>query len=98
MKPRTDCSYSAVIRSLNPHSNKVKACGQVLNLSASGMFLWVDRIFDQGEKISVTVEFPIGSLNGGNPKLVAQTVVVRSGGNPSMGYGIAVKINDYRFH
>jgi len=69
----------------------------VLNLSASGVYVLLNRSIQKGQDVSLRIAFPTGSLELGSSKLATTGVVVRTEPLTVGQLGVAVMIHNYRF-
>ena len=95
-KPRIKCAYPAMVRGCSTEGKKFEEHATVLNMSASGVYLLVNRFIQKGQELSVKIAFPSGSLKWGSSKLVTTGVVVRTDFLEGT-MGVAIKFLHYRF-
>jgi hypothetical protein len=86
-----------MVRGSSFDGKKFEENGTVLNLSASGAYVMLNRIIKKGQGLSVKIAFPTGSLEWGSSKLATSGVVVRTEGLSEGVLGIAVLFQSYRF-
>ena len=96
-KPRIDCDYLANVVGVNGRGNQYTDDGKLKNLSASGLFLLVNRSIENGAKLSITVHLSELVFEPDAPKLATNGVVVRTEPNADGSWGVAVKFQNYRF-
>ncbi len=98
LKPRITCDYPAVIKGRDGRGNKYEENGKLANLSASGLFMWVNRDIPPGSRLTITVYLSSPGLENKSHKLSTNCIVVRSEPQASEQCGVAVKFTSYRFH
>jgi hypothetical protein len=96
-KPRIECDYPAIVEGMNGDGKKFHDHAQLVNLSASGLFMLVDRDLYNGSRLTVTIHLDTSTMNPETPKLATNGIVVRSGPHISGMCGVAVKFQNYRF-
>ena len=94
---RIICEYSAIVRGSSPDGKKFEEIVTVLNLCATGAYLLINRNIETGQKLSVKIAFPTGSLDFGSSKLATKAVVTRTETYSEGVLGIAIKFLHYRF-
>ena len=97
VKPRVECDYPAVIEGTDTQGNKYEDHAKLANLSASGLYMWVNRNIEPGTKLSVIVLFSTMAVNTDTPKLATSGIVVRTEPQNDGSCGVAVKFANYRF-
>jgi hypothetical protein len=97
VKPRINCDYPAVIEGTNGSGKKFLDQAKIVNLSASGLFLLVNREITNGSKLTVTIHLSDTTDNPDTPKLATNGTVVRSEPRTSGTCGVAIKFQNYRF-
>ena len=97
VKPRIECDYLAFVEGSNGGSNKYHDQAKLVNLSASGLFMLVNREAVNGSKVSVTIHLANSSSTPDAPKLVMNGIVVRTEPRTDGMCGMAVKFQNYRF-
>ena len=96
-KPRIYCDCPAIIQCDEmPGVNFNDEC-RLLNLSASGLYVMLNRNFEHGSKVSVTVNLTNSITDPDAPKLATKGTVVRIEPQADGCCGIAVKFHNYRF-
>ena len=96
-KPRIDCECLANVVGTNAQGKKFRDDGRLKNLSASGLFMLIDRDIENGSKLSVTVHLSDLVFDPDAPKLATNGVVVRNEHFEDDSFGIAIKFQNYRF-
>ena len=96
-KPRMECAYDAIVKSILPNGRYFEENATVHNLSASGVFLTVNRLIIDGQILFLKIAFPTGSLEWGSAKLNSTGVVVRTKVLNDELLGVAVKFENYQF-
>jgi hypothetical protein len=96
-KPRIKCAYPAIIRGSTKNGKKFEENATVLNLSAGGAYVMVNRQIDNGQELSVKIGFPTGSLELGTSKLATVAIVVRTEDFSEGVLGVGIKFQHYRF-
>ncbi len=97
VKPRIDCDYQAVIEGLDSEGYKYCDHGKLVNMSAGGLFMFINREIDNGSKLSVTVLLSKSGVDPDAPKLATNGIVVRTEPQLNGMCGIAIKFQNYRF-
>ena len=96
-KPRIKCGYPAMVHGNITNGKKFEENATVLNLSAGGAYLLLNRKIENGQELAVKIAFPTGSLDLGTAKLDTAAVVVRTETFSEGVIGVAIKFNHYRF-
>jgi hypothetical protein len=96
-KPRIDCDWLAQVVGINDQGKKYSDDGKLKNLSASGLFMLINRNVENGSKISVTVHLSDLVIDPDAPKLATKGIVVRTEPHEDGSCGVAVKFQNYRF-
>jgi hypothetical protein len=96
-KPRMRCAYPAVVRGLSQMGKKFEETATVLNLSATGAYILLNRLIQNGQDLSVKIAFPTGSLEWGSANLNTNGVVVRTETLTEGVLGVAILLQRYRF-
>jgi hypothetical protein len=96
-KPRMKCAYPAMVRGLSLEGRKLEENATVLNMSASGVYVLLNRLIEIGQDLSLKIAFPTGSLEWESSKLTSSGVVVRTEGLSEGILGVAIKFEHYRF-
>jgi hypothetical protein len=96
-KPRMKCAYPAVVRGLSLMGKKFEETATVINLSASGAYILLNRLIKNGQDLSVKIAFPTGSLEYGSANLNTNGVVVRTETLSEGVLGVAILLQKYRF-
>lgn len=97
VKPRIECDYLAVVEGMNGNGYRFQANAQLVNLSATGLFMLVHRDLTYGSRITVTIHLTDPSLNPDAPRLATNGIVVRTEPGLAGACGIAIKFQNYRF-
>jgi hypothetical protein len=95
-KPRIKCAYPAIVRGCSTDGKKFEENATVLNLSASGIYLLVNRFIQKSQELSVKVAIPTGSLKWGTSQLATTGVVVRADFLEGT-MGVAIQFHNHRF-
>ncbi len=96
-KSRITCNFAAIVKGRDERGREFEENARVINLSASGIYMLLNRSLEDGQQLNVRIALPTGSLKMGTSRLVTEGLVIR-GESLSMGVmGIAVKFNHYRF-
>lgn len=95
-KPRINCAYPAIVHGSSIDGKKFEENATAISLSASGVYILVNRYIQKGQELSVKIAFPTGSLKWGTAKLATSGVVVRSDFLEDT-MGVAIKFVQYRF-
>jgi hypothetical protein len=96
-KLRIICRYPAIVRGCTLVGKKFEENATVLNLSAIGAYLLLNRFIQIGQVLSIKIALPTGSLELGTSKLATVGVVVRCEALSKGVLGIAIKFQSYRF-
>jgi hypothetical protein len=96
-KPRIKCAYTAIVRGSSTAGKRFEEHATVLNLSAGGVYVLVNRYIQEGQDLSVKIAFPTGSLEWGTSNLASDGVVVRTEPLSEGSLGVAIKFQHYRF-
>jgi len=96
-KPRMECAYPAIVRGYSLDGMKFEENATVLNLSASGVYVLLNRFIKKGQDLSVKIAFPTSSLELGSSKLATKGVVVRTEALSEGVLGIGIKFQRRRF-
>ena len=97
VKPRISCDYPAIINGHDGVGSKYSEHGKLINLSASGLFMMVNRDIQNGSKLSVTVNLSTSMTDKNAPKLATNGIVVRTEPLADGKCGVAIKFFHYRF-
>jgi hypothetical protein len=95
--PRVICDYPAIVEWVDKQGNKYKEDAKLANLSGSGLYMLVNRNFELGAKLSVTVNLSSAPTEDETPKLTTKGIVVRVEPKSNGTVGIAIKFYHYRF-
>jgi hypothetical protein len=95
-KLRIACDFPAIITGCDPAGRSYNENATLANLSASGLYMMMNRCFENGSKLSVTVLLTKGVVDDEISKLSTRGIVVRTETNADGTYGIAVKFTRYR--
>jgi hypothetical protein len=101
-KPRVACSYPAIVRGRQPDGSRFEARAVLANMSASGMYLRMDKEVIPGEPLFVLVRLAVNPPEQPTtPQMAASGTVVRAESQPegALGgaYGVAIKLLHNRF-
>ncbi|PKN84469.1 MAG: hypothetical protein CVU46_14070 [Chloroflexi bacterium HGW-Chloroflexi-8] len=96
-KSRITCNFAAIVVGQDEKGREFEENARVVNMSASGIYMLLNRSIGAGEKLSVRIALPTGSLKLGSSKLLTDGNVVRVEPYTTGVMGIAVKFNHYRF-
>ena len=92
-----DCDYEGLFQGLDNLGSKFSESGNVINLSASGIYALTKRYIDTGSVVRVRVALPTGSLEWGTSKLDIKGRVVRTEPRLDGKVGIAIRFEAYKF-
>ena len=67
LKPRMKCNYVAIVRGVDARGNRFSEERRVVNLSRSGIYRSLKRAVQNGEKVTIRIAMPTGSLETGHP-------------------------------
>jgi len=96
-KPRIDCEYLAIVQGRDRQGKKYEDSARLANLSATGLYMWVNHPIKTGEKVFVTVRINTGLLKENTPKIATDAVVRRTDLQPDGLLGVAIEFQSYRF-
>jgi len=96
-KPRAKCDYPAIIKGQDAQGRKYEEIARLTNMSASGLYLQLQRPICEGEKLHVTISLPNHLHDQPGHKCTITGVVVRAEPHGEGTVGIALKILHYRF-
>jgi hypothetical protein len=91
------CDYPAIVEGYETSGNKYSENARLANLSAGGLYMWTQRSFEPGVKLSVTILLANPAGDEPPPRLATKGVVMRTEPQTDGSYGIALKFNHYRF-
>ena len=92
-----ECAYTALVKGNLPNGRYFEETATVQNLSASGVFITVNRLINNGQDLSLKIALPTGSLKWGSSKLNSSGVVVRTETLNEGLMGVAIKFEHYQF-
>lgn len=97
-KPRLSCTFPAIVRGADPGGPRFQTTGAVENLSASGVFLRLERPIEQGSRLFIMFRFSVGAPDGGTgPNIAVHGIVLRTQEERNSHYRVAVRLQHYRF-
>jgi hypothetical protein len=96
-KPRINCDYPALIKGHEKDGRNYEEHGQVINLSASGVYVLLKRYIQNGSRVSVNIVMPTGNLEWGTSRISMSGIVVRGKTYPDCLFGVAIRILHYHF-
>jgi hypothetical protein len=91
------CVYHATVQSHSENGEKIEENATVLNLSASGVYLMLTYLIQNGQTLSVKIAVPTGSLEWGSSKLTTAGEVVRTEMLTDEVLGVGIAFHHYRF-
>jgi len=97
VKPRINCDYRVIVAGYNGDGNKYQEDAKLANLSASGLFMIVNRQIEYGNNLSMTILLADAIKEEDSPKISANGTVVRTEHRVDGSCGVAVKFKNYRF-
>ena len=97
IKPRVICDYPVIIQGNDSDGNKYNENAKLANLSASGLYMKVNRNIKKGSLLSVSVFLTSALIEKDTPRIVTNGIVVRTDPQIDGTYGVAVKFINYRF-
>ena len=97
IKPRVVCDYPVIVEGEDGDGNKYHENAKLINLSASGLYMSANRNIEIGSKLGLIILLNSELLDKDTPKLATTGIVVRSESQIDGAFGIAFKINNYRF-
>ncbi len=96
-KPRINCQYSATVHGQDAKGKKFEDSAKLANLSATGLFMWINREVQQGQKIFVIVRLNSDLLKDTTPRIATNGIVTRVEPQADGVMGVAIKFQRYRF-
>lgn len=96
-KPRINCDYPAIVEGIDLQGKTYEENAKLANLSAGGLYLWVNRDIVCGSKISVTIFFTKKQLDKNTPQIATKGILIRNEPQANGIYGAAVKFEHFRF-
>lgn len=96
-KPRIDCQYLAIVQGRDGQGKKYEDSARLANLSATGLYMWVNHSIKLGEKVFVIVRINTGMLKETTPKIATDGIVTRTELQPNGLLGVAIQFERYRF-
>jgi c-di-GMP-binding flagellar brake protein YcgR len=96
-KPRVNCNYPVAVEGVNGNGNKFHEEAKLANLSATGLYMIVNRHLECGNTVSMTIQLADATEDDEAPKISANGIVVRSESRVDGTCGVAVKFKNYRF-
>ncbi len=97
-KPRINCQYQATVHGQDAKGKKFEETAKLANLSATGLYLWLKRDVQIGQKIFVIVllnsEF---AREATTPRIATNGIITRVEPQSDGVMGVAVKFQRYRF-
>jgi hypothetical protein len=96
-KSRITCNFAAIVRGREENGREFEENANVMNMSAGGAYLILNREIQVGDELAVRIALPTGSLKTGTSKLATKGIVLRGEEINYVSYGIAVKFTSYRF-
>jgi hypothetical protein len=96
-KPRIDCQYLAIVQGRDGKGKIYKDSARLVNLSATGLYMWVNHPIKPGEKVFVIVRINSGMLKETTPKIATDAIVTRTELQPDGLLGVAIEFERYRF-
>ncbi len=99
LKPRISVSFPVVLRGINEEGQKYEECGTLKNISASGLYLCTNKYLQIGDRVFLAIQFSSSRGEDVLKKkfLMALGNVVRVDYLANPNYGVAMKIDHYRF-
>jgi len=95
---RIVCDYAGIVRGRFSDGKKFEEIVKVLNLSAGGAYLTINRSVEVGQILTVKISFPTGSLDYGSSNITTRAIVVRTELYAEGVLGVAVQFLNFRFH
>jgi len=95
-KPRVVCNYPAVVRGRTPEGVLFEEPAMIVNLSATGLYLRLNRRLSPGNRLFVCFRFGNASAEG-SQALGARAVVVRRETGANGASGLGLRLERYRF-
>jgi hypothetical protein len=96
-KPRVACDYQAIVVGTDQKGKAYKENATLANLSAGGLYMWVNRVIERDSSLSVTVVLSSNLVDIETSKLATKGIVVRTEPQANGICGVAVKFSQYRF-
>ena len=97
-KPRVKCSYPAQLNGYSSGLMKFEARAVLTNMSASGMYLRLNRRLEVGQSVFIVVRLSTAAFKDRTtPIIAADCSVVRVEPKTDGTYGVAVQMDNHRF-
>lgn len=94
---RIVCNYPAIVEGIDLQGKPYEENAKLANLSAGGLYMWINRNIVCGSKISVTILFSDTPIDINTPKIATKGILLRNEPQTNGTYGAAVKFVHYRF-
>ena len=97
-KPRLDCDFPALLRQRLVDGGTTERLVTISNISASGMYLRTQHHVPRGQILFILTRLSNQSSRKSEaPNLAATAKVVRVEPKPDGSYGVAIRLQRYRF-
>ena len=96
-KPQIACDYPAIVEGTNEDGSRYRKNACLANLSASGLYMIIDRRVEKGAELSITIFLSNEIDNTDTLKIVTRGIVVDSEQIADGSCGIEFKFTAYRF-
>jgi hypothetical protein len=95
---RIVCDYAGIVRGRLSDGKKFEEIVKVLNLSAAGAYLTINRSVEVGQILTVKISFPTGSLDYGSSTITTRAIVVRTELYAEGVLGVGIQFLNFRFY
>lgn len=97
-KPRITCEFPAIVRGGDGEGPRFQTTGTVENLSASGMFLRVERTVERGARLFIVFRISPGAPDAGaGPIIAVHGRALHSELTEDRQCRVVVRLQHYRF-
>lgn len=95
---RINCKYSAIVQGNSQNGEEFEEIARVKNLSTGGAYLLINRKVEVGQRLSLRIVLPTGSLEFGSSRLSINAAnVLRTELVAKDVLGVAINFQNYRF-
>lgn len=96
-KTRITCTFTAVVRGHDADGKEFEDRARVLNLSAGGVYMLLNRPVYAGGRVSMQIALPFGTEEPDRPGLMTEGTILREEAYLPGFTGVAVKFDRHRF-
>jgi len=97
VNPQIMCDYPAIVEGNDEDGRKFHEHACLSNLSASGLFMVINRRIENGSGLSITIFLTNDAIDSDTPKIVTRGYVIGSEPHEDGTCGIEVKFTSYHF-